>query len=97
MPAAYIIGNIDVQDLEVYEKYRAQVPELVAKYGGEYLVRGGRFERLEGAEPLPRFVLLKFPSYEQALAWYNSADYQPLAQLRQSGSIGNLIVVEGAD
>ncbi len=97
MPAAYIIGNIDIQDMEVYEKYRAQVPATVAKFGGEYLVRGGRHESLEGGEPLPRFVVLKFPSYEAALAWYNSEEYQPLARLRQSGSSGNLIVVEGAE
>lgn len=97
MPAAYIIGNIDIQDQEIYEKYRAQVPATVAKHGGEYLVRGGRNESLEGAEPLPRFVVLKFPSYDDALTWYNSEEYRPLAQLRQSGSTGNLIVVEGAE
>lgn len=96
MPA-YIIANVAVEDETTYERYRAGVPATVKQYGGEFMVRGGRFERLEGAEPLPRLVVLKFPSYEQALAWYNSPEYQPLAKLRQSASTGNLVVVEGAD
>lgn len=97
MPPAYIIANVDIRDPEPYERYRDGTPATVEKYGGEFLVRGGRSQRLEGAEPMPRLVILKFPSYEQALAWYNSDDYQPLARLRQSASEGNLVLVEGVE
>lgn len=97
MAAGYVIGQIEVTDQAVYEKYRAQVPATVAQYGGEYLVRGGQQQGMEGDEPKGRTVVLRFPSYEQALAWYNSPEYVPLRELRQSGSHGNLVIVEGTD
>ena len=46
--SAYLIVDIEVIDQGPYHDYRAQVPELVAKHGGKYLVRGGSFEILEG-------------------------------------------------
>jgi len=97
MPPAYIIANVEVRDAKTYERYRAGVPATVAQYGGEFMVRGGRWERLEGDEPKSRLVVLRFPSYERALAWYHSEEYQPLARLRQSASEGNLVIVEGAE
>jgi uncharacterized protein (DUF1330 family) len=97
MAPAYIVGQIDITDMAAYERYRDQVPATVAQYGGEYLVRGGRHEGLEGDAPRSRMVMLKFPSYEQAQAWYNSAEYKPLAELRQSASDGQLVLVEGVD
>jgi uncharacterized protein (DUF1330 family) len=41
-------------------------------------------------------VLLEFPSFDQALAWYRSPEYAPLIKLRQKGSRGKLMLVEGA-
>lgn len=97
MAAGYVIGQIEVTDQAVYETYRAQVPAIVAQYGGEYLVRGGQQQGMEGVEPMGRTVVLRFPSYDQALAWYNSPEYTPLRELRQSGSHGNLVIVEGVE
>ena len=97
MAAGYIIGQIEITDQSVYETYRAKVPATVAQYGGEYLVRGGQQQGVEGAEPMGRTVVLKFPSYAQAVAWYNSPEYVPLRELRQSGSHGNLMIVEGVE
>ena len=39
--AAYLYGNITIHDMPLYEQYRSQVPAIIAKYGGRYLVRGG--------------------------------------------------------
>lgn len=95
MPKAYLIGNIDVKDMETYKTYVSQVPATVAKYGGRYLVRGGKMEPLEGEPPLPRIVVLEFPSLEQAKAWYSSEEYSPLIKIRQSASEGSNFFVEG--
>lgn len=46
--AAYVIADITVLNSELYEDYRRQVPAVVEKYGGRYLVRGGASEVLEG-------------------------------------------------
>lgn len=97
MPAAYIVAEVDVKDAERYKGYAAQTPAVIAQYGGEFVVRGGRHEALEGAGPPGRVVIIKFPSYDQAVTWYRSEEYGPLIELRQSISEGRVFVVEGAD
>ena len=94
--AAYVIGEIEVTDPESYEDYRKQVPAVIARYGGRYLVRGGKVEPLEGGWSPKRLVVVEFPSMEQALKWYRSADYAPLIKVRQKASRGDLAIVEGA-
>ncbi len=97
MPAAYVIAQVDVHDPEAYEAYKAQVPATVAQFGGVFVARGGRSEALEGDAPPGRTVILKFPSYEAALAWHGSAEYAGPKALRQSLSTGKLMVVEAVD
>ena len=95
--AAYVIVQIEVTDPETFAAYRQQVPAVIEQYGGEYVVRGGDQEVLEGDWPQPRTVVLKFPSMDQAKAWHASAEYEGPKTLRQSASKGNMIVVEGID
>jgi uncharacterized protein (DUF1330 family) len=94
--AAYVIGEIEVTDPATYEDYRTQVLATIQKHGGKFLVRGGKVEALEGGWSPKRLVLLEFPTMEQALKWYRSADYAPLIKVRQKASRGKLVAVEGA-
>jgi uncharacterized protein (DUF1330 family) len=95
MPA-YVLGEIEVTDPAGYEDYRKQVLAVVTKYGGKFIVRGGRVEPLEGGWAPKRIVALEFPSMEQAQKWYRSPEYAPLIELRKRASRGKLILVEGA-
>ena len=94
--AVYVIGEIEVTDQATYDDYRKQVPATVTKYGGRFIMRGGKVETLEGGWAPKRIVALEFPSMEQAQKWYRSAEYAPLIKLRQKASRGKLILVEGA-
>ena len=94
--SAYVIGEIDVTDPAAYEDYRKQVLAVVTKYGGKFVVRGGKVDSKEGGWVPKRIVVLEFPSMEQAQKWYHSAEYAPLIKLRQKASKGKLILVEGA-
>ena len=94
--AAYVIGEIEVTDPALYEEYRKQVPAVVQKYGGRFVVRGGKVEPLEGGWAPKRLVALEFPSLEQAQKWYRSPEYAPLIKLRRKASRGKLLIVEGA-
>lgn len=94
--SAYVIGEIDVTDPAAYEDYRKQVLAVVTKYGGKFLVRGGKVDSKEGGWAPKRIVVLEFPSMEQAQKFYHSAEYAPLIKLRQKASKGKLILVEGA-
>jgi len=94
--AAYVFGEIEVTDPATYEEYRRQVMAVVTRYGGKFIVRGGKVETLEGGWAPKRFVALEFPSMEQAQKWYRSPEYAPLIDLRKKASRGKLILVEGA-
>jgi uncharacterized protein (DUF1330 family) len=94
MPA-YFIVDLEVTDPAGFDEYRKLVPATIEKYGGRYLVRGGRTETLEGNWQPKRVVVLEFPSVEQARRWYNSEEYRNPKALRFKTAKANLILVEG--
>ena len=71
------------------------VVPTIEKYGGRYLVRGGRTEVLEGNWQPKRVVVLEFASADKARQWYESEDYRPARAIRMKASSGNVILVEG--
>lgn len=93
--AGYVIAIVDVTDAEGYREYSKQVPATIAKYGGRYLVRGGRMEVREGSWTGPRTVILEFPSLARALEWYDSPEYKPLRPIRQANSTAQIAFFEG--
>jgi len=93
---AYVIGEIEVTDQAIYDDYRKQVLATIEKFGGRFLVRGGKTETLEGGWSPRRLIVLEFASMEQALKWYRSPEYAPLIKLRQQCARGKLVAVEGA-
>lgn len=94
MPA-YIIANIEITDPDAYAGYRKGVAATVEAFGGRFLARGGRAEALEGSYAVKRIVVIEFPDYERAKAWWDSPGYRALRDLRQRASRGDLVVVEG--
>ncbi len=94
--AAYVIVDIEITDRDKYSDYIKVAPESIAKFGGTYLVRGGRAERLEGAWEPKRVVVLKFDSFDRAREWWMSKEYDGPKALRQAASVTNMILVEGA-
>ena len=93
--SAYMIVNIDVQDQALYEEYKAKVPPLIRKHGGEYVVRGGRLAIVEGDWKPSRVVVLRFPDMAAAQALYNDPEHEPLKVLRQRASKTDMVFVEG--
>jgi uncharacterized protein (DUF1330 family) len=96
MPSAYVIVEMKLSNPEQYKKYMAAAPASIAAAGGEYLVRGGRHESLEGDWQPGRVAVLKFPSFEQAKAWYDGEQYRA-ARANRVGATEyfNMILVEG--
>jgi uncharacterized protein (DUF1330 family) len=93
--AAYLIVDITVKDELTYAGYRARVSDQLNQYGGEYLVRGGRVEQLEGDWNPKRVVIVRFESIAAARRWWESDDYADLKAIRQASTDTNMIVVEG--
>jgi uncharacterized protein (DUF1330 family) len=93
--SAYVIVNIEVTDPVRYQEYIQAAPASIARFGGRYLARGGRAERLEGEWEPKRFVVLEFPNYERAREWWASEDYAGPRALRQASARASMILVEG--
>jgi uncharacterized protein (DUF1330 family) len=93
--AACVVLNIDVTDPVRYPDYARAAEAAVTQYGGRYLARGGRAEGLEGLIEPKRIVILEFPSYEQAKAWWDSAEYHDPKLLRQATAQSDAILVAG--
>ena len=93
--AGYCIFQIEITDPDGFEAYKAAVAPTVAQHGGEYLVRGGQYEVLEGTWPERRMVVLRFPSVEQARRWYDSEEYAGPKVMRAAAARSDAILVEG--
>ena len=93
--SGYAIAQIEVNNPENYKEYLAKVSDIVAKFGGEFLVRGGEFSHVEGEGKNSRNIVIKFPSYERALEWYNSEEYKPIRQIRLDNADTNQIIIRG--
>jgi len=94
MPA-YVIVEIDIADPVGYEEYKRLAGATVEKYGGQYIVRGGRTEVLEGDWKPNRVVVLQFDSAQRAKDWLNSEEYREPRKMRHRTARTNMILVEG--
>ncbi len=95
MAAFLIVDVTQVRNEPVYNEYRKGVPSTLAAHGGDYLVRGGHIEVLEGDWRPQRIVVVQFDSVAAARKWWQAPAYSPLKTLRQQSTTTNMILVEG--
>ena len=93
--SGYIIVQINITNKEKYKEYLNQVTSIAEKYGGKYIIRGGKTKIMLGKWDYERTVVIKFPSYDAALEWHNCDEYAPVKKIREDNSEGNLIIIEG--
>jgi len=91
-----MIARIDVIDPEVYGKYTAVTPGVAARHGGRFIARAGRYEAKEGSARA-RNVIIEFPDYASAVAFYDDPEYQKALPHALAGSEREVVIVEGAD
>jgi uncharacterized protein (DUF1330 family) len=96
MPKGYWIARVDIADAEAYKAYVAANAAPIARFGGRFVVRAGRYENPEGSSR-SRNIVLEFPSYQAALDCWHSPDYQAAVKLRLPVSTVDMVVVEGYD
>ena len=94
---AYWVARSKVNDSEQYKKYGALATPIIAKFGGKFLARGGKFKILEGPEKFQRFVVIEFPSIEMAVSCHESPEYLEAATHRKKDDASELevFIVEG--
>ena len=97
MPA-YWLARSKINDPVEYKKYTDQVPAIIAKYNGKVLARGGKYQIMEGPDTFHRFIVIEFPTMEQAVACFDSPEYMAAASHRRTGAgIVENVIVEGGD
>jgi len=92
---AYMIIDLDVHNKASFEEYQKAVPALIAKHGGQYLVRGGQFEIVEGDWCPHRLVILRFPDRSAIRAFLSDPEFEPLTRLRWQTAKTNIVAVDG--
>ena len=97
MPA-YWLARSKINDPVEYKRYTDLVPDILARFKGKVLARGGRHEHLEGGGFYVRHVVVEFPTFEDAVACHRSPEYQEARKFRLNG-VGNneLVIVDGGD
>ena len=94
--AAYLVVDTDLTNPEAYEEYKLKARPIAEKYGGEYLARGGKMNIKEMQLWSPkRLVLVKFPSFEKAEKFYDSAEYQAVLPISEKSAIRTVLILEG--
>lgn len=94
MPA-YIFVEVDIKDPVKYEDYKKLTPATLEKYGGKFIVRGGKTELMEGTEEPERIVILEFENSEKAKTWWNSPEYSEAKKIRNATAESRMILLEG--
>ena len=94
MSKGYWIVRVDITDQEKYKAYIAANAAPLHAHGARFLVRGGKFEAVEGGSRT-RNAVIEFPTYQAALDCWKSAGYQAAIKLRRDVSTIDLIVIEG--
>lgn len=92
---AYILVQSSVTNAGQYAEYAKLSPGIIAKYGGRFLARGGRSATLEGPSAPARIVVIEFPSYDAAEAFYRSPEYTAARRVREGAATMQFVVVEG--
>ena len=96
MPKAYWIAHVDVTDADAYPDYVATARPAFERHGARFLARGGEVRGLEGTARA-RNVVIEFPSMAEAMACYESEEYQAAKAIRQRAADGELVIVEGVE
>ena len=95
--SVYLIAMVKVKDPETYKKYTAKTPQIVAKHGGRWIVRGGDVEAVEGPDFKDRLVVVEFPSNEHFKAFYESPEYREVIEYRHQSAESRFLVVKGVE
>jgi uncharacterized protein (DUF1330 family) len=94
MAGIFIIAS-DIKDADTYGNYAARAPDLMARFGGIFRVRGGERVNLEG-EPAPdRIVMVEFESVKRGQACFGSADYRAIAEPARDAADVTIFALEG--
>ena len=92
----YLIGDVDIHNMDEYKIYMQNTKPIVEKFQGQYITRGGEMDVVQSELWSPtRIVIIKFPNHKYAKSFLESPEYNPVKKIRLSNSKATSIIVEG--
>lgn len=91
----YLLLDLSVNDFGGFRKYIVEIPALIARHSGHYIVQGAQPTTIEGDWKPERIVILEFPQRDNADAFLADPDVKALFKLRQATTTSKLVLVEG--
>ena len=91
--AGYLLFHYNITDRSRIDELTQLSHPIDEKYGAQVIV-GSPVKALEGAM-LTHLIILKFETFEQALAYYHSEENKELSKLRTAITEGWVTVVPG--
>ena len=83
-----------INNIDNLKNYGIKVTPIIKSFGGKPLVRGGKYQRIEG-ENFSRTVIWEFPNFQKAIECHESKEYQDGWSLAKNTTERNLQIVEG--
>lgn len=94
----YAVVEMEITDRSWIAEYVKNVTRMVEQYGGRYLARTSKVEKVEGERKPPQvFLILEWPSKETAQAFYESEEYRRYRESRIAGARNEFLLVAGED
>ncbi len=93
--SAYLIARVDVTHWEHYKEYMRHTPRVISHFGGRFIARGGEMITVEGEPETRRVVVIEFPSFQKAKAFYESPEYKSIVHFRDGAAVAQFIIVDG--
>ena len=95
--SSYFIALIDIHDKQRYQQYLDGFDEIFEKFEGKVIAVEDNPRILEGNWPAGRTVIIRFPDDAELRRWYDSDEYQTLAERRKEASIGQIAIISAKD
>jgi len=95
--SSYFIALINIHDPQRYEQYLAGFDQVFEKYNGKVIAVEDNPRTLEGKWPAERTVVIHFQDDSELRKWYDSDEYQALAEYRREASIANIAIITVRD
>jgi uncharacterized protein (DUF1330 family) len=91
----YLILDFAITDFETFMVYFREIPTHIKRHKGKYIVEGVKPDAIEGDWEPDTIVVLEFPSEENARAFLEDPEIQPVFAIRHKSTISKLILVDG--
>ena len=92
--SAYMIISVTPEDEEKMREYERRTLEVVTGFGGRPVARDTAVTVFESDDVPAIGVILEFPTKAHVQRWYDSPEYAPLKEFRQSFASASAMVVE---